>query len=578
MKRKWISIITVILIIASALSGCSAQKKEAAQNIQAGIANETQENAPAASANTTTAASASTIEVDKEFTARDLEVGYEESSAVLIVLNGTSISVKGDGAAVTDQKVTIQKEGSYVIEGTLEDGQIIVDAGDTDKVQLILNGTSVHNSSNAPIYIKNADKVFITLQEGTDNLLTDGAEYIQSDDNNVDAVIYSKADLTLNGSGSLTITGNYKHGIVSKDDLVFTGGIYDITAAKDAINGKDCVKIKDGSFTLNASSGNGIQSKNSDDATKGYVYICGGTVNVASSQEGIEGTVIIIEDGTIEINAGDDGLNAASGSTDTAGAENTASSWEALKGKPSASEGTSTLPAESGENAAVTAQLPKDSAMPSGEVPEDGDTSRGPGGADRGKPTSSDQMPFGQGQAPSGDTRPGGFGGGENPFETDANCYISISGGTIIINAEGDGIDSNGNLSISGGTIYVDGPTQSMNGSLDYSGNGDISGGILIAVGSSGMAQGFGETSTQYSLLYNLSAVNTNKDQITLNDASGKEIISYTPKKSYQSVLISSPDMAQGETYTLTCGTQTAEITLSSVFTTNGQRMGPGVK
>ena len=271
MKRKWISIITVILIIVSALSGCSAQKKEAAQNIQAGTANETQENAPAASANTTIAASASTIEVDKEFTARDLEVGYEESSAVLIVLNGTSISVKGDGAAVTDQKVTIQKEGSYVIEGTLEDGQIIVDAGDTDKVQLILNGASVHNSSNAPIYIKNADKVFITLQEGMDNLLTDGAEYIQSDDNNVDAVIYSKADLTLNGSGSLTITGNYKHGIVSKDDLVFTGGIYDITAAKDAINGKDCVKIKDGSFTLNASSVNGIQSKISDVTTKVYV-------------------------------------------------------------------------------------------------------------------------------------------------------------------------------------------------------------------------------------------------------------------------------------------------------------------
>ncbi len=600
MKHKIISIISGILIIALILTGCSSMNQNTQQNTQTGG---TQDQKGTTEAPVTAADSVSAVEVNKEFTARDLEVGYEESSAAQIELNGSSITVTGTGASVKDQTVTISRDGSYVITGSLDNGQIIVDAGDLDKIQLILNGAAIHSASSAPIYIKNADKVFITLQDGTDNSLSDGTEYVQADDNNVDGVIFSKADLTLNGSGSLTIKANYKQGIVSKDDLVFTGGSYDITAVKDAINGKDCIKIKDGSFTLSADTGNGLQSKNSDDPTRGYVYICGGTIDIIKSQEGIEGTVIIIEDGAIVINAADDGLNAASASADTTEGDtatslsadtrenlpaNTAgstsdkvsgsSSGDLLENLPRTNSGnTSDSTLENPpENMPGTppdgAKIPWNGAMPSGEAPApaEGDMSQWPSGMGQGGDSASSDW------TPPENIGRGEF-GGENPFEADSNCYISISGGTLTINAEGDGIDSNGNLYISGGTIYVNGPTQNMNGSLDYGGAGEITGGTLIAVGSAGMVQGFAETSAQCSLLYNLSSANAANTQITLMDSSGKNILRFIPEKQYQSVVLSSPEMVQGETYTLTCGTQTAEITLSSIATSNGQGMGWGM-
>lgn len=434
----------------------------------------------------------SQIEIDKEFTASDLDVGYEESTAVKVTLNGDSAEISGNGAKAEGNVVTISDEGTYVLSGALTDGQIIVDAEDTDKVQLVLNGVTLSASDSAPIYIKNADKVFITLEEGSENTLTDGAEYVQTDDNEVDAVIFSKADLTINGSGILNITGSYKHGIVSKDDLVITGGTFNITAVKDALNGKDCVKIKEGIFNLTVTDGNGIQSKNGDDATKGYVYICGGEINVLNGQEGIEGTALVIDGGTIDITVQDDGLNAAS--------------------------------ASSSEETEET----------------------------------------------------GGFGGGGSEMANDTNCYIAINGGTLRIDADGDGIDSNGSVYVTGGTTYVSGPADNGNAGLDYNGSAQITGGIFVVTGSSGMAQGFSDSSTQYSLLYNLDSAVSAGTETTLTDAEGNVIISVTPKKQYQSVLISSPELQKDAAYTLTSGDQTADITLSGVVTSNGQQSGFG--
>jgi hypothetical protein len=521
--------------------GCTSVNEVA----QTGVSTEENQIVQEDSTGTTSTATkvSSEVVVDTEFTARDLEVGYEETTATKIILNGDSIAVSGEGATSAGNILTISKEGSFVVEGILKDGQIIIDADDNDKIQLVLNGASITCLSNAPIYIKNADKVFLTLAEATENNLIDGTEYIQSDENEADGVIYSKSDLTLNGSGTLTISGNYKHGIVSKDELVITGGTYDINAVKDAINGKDCVKIMDGELTLNAATGNGLQSKNSDDTTKGYVYISGGTIDIVSSVEGIEGTAIVIEDGIININSSDDGFNAASPSTE-------------------ATTDTTMVPTtvkDPSTDSTTTAQEPvgrKPGAAPNGDVPN-GQTT--------------------DGEFPSGgmDGR-GDFGGGENPFDIDENCYISILGGTITINAQGDGIDSNGSLYVSGGTSYVDGPTENMNASIDYVGTGEITGGIIIATGSAGMAQGFGETSTQCSMLYNLaSSVNSNT-AVTLTNAAGKEVISYVPSKQYHSVVISSPELIQGETYILTCGEQITEITLSSITTSGGQGVSMG--
>ena len=482
--KKLKKLIPIILIVVMLFSGCSSAASST------GTAEEA--SAVPAVALSAVVSSTSAIVVDSEFTTKDLTVDYDDSTATHVTLNGTSIQVTGDGAAASDGTLTISAAGTYVVTGELSDGQIIVDVGDEDKVRIILNGVTINCSHSAPIYVKNADKVFITLNENTENTLTDGSEYVQTDDNTVDGVIFSKADLTINGEGNLNITANYKHAIVSKNDLVITGGTYNITAVSDGLSGKDCVKIKDGSFNITTSDGQGITSKNDEDTTKGYAYIAGGTITINDCYEGIEGTAIVVEGGTIDITAQDDGFNSASAST-----------------------------TESSTGDAM-----------------------GPGGGAMGN---------------------------------DENCYLSIAGGTITVNAQGDGLDSNGNVYISGGTVTVCGPTNGGNGAMDYNGIADVSGGTVVIVGSTGMAQGFSDTSTQYSLLYNLTSVCAAGTEVTLTDADGNEIVSYTPDKEYQSVVISTSDLEEGATYTLTCGDQTADIQLTSVVTSNGSTgMGMG--
>lgn len=486
MKRKYKKLVITIVIATMIITGCTTSTSTTATTTST------------TSSTGTVVADSSGIAVDKEFSANDLEVGYEDSTATHIVLSSSSIKVTGSGAKAEDSVLTISEEGTYVMTGTLKNGQIVVDAKDTAKIRIVLNGVDITCSDNAAIYVKSADKVWLTLADKTENSLTDGSTYKQSDDNTVDGVIFSMSDLTLNGTGALTVTGNYNHGIVSKDDLIITGGIYNISAIKDGLNGKDCVKIKEGTFNISVTDGNGIQSKNGDETTKGYVYICGGDINITQCMEGIEGTAIIIEDGKIAIVAKDDGFNAASGKTST-----------------------------------TTDTTASDSS----------------------------------------------FGGGKDngAMQNDTNCYISISGGTINVNASGDGIDSNGSLFISGGTIYVSGPTDNGNGGLDYNGTAEVTGGTIVVAGSSGMAQGFGDTSTQYSLLYNLTEVCEAGVELQLTDSNGTVIASFTPDKQYQSVVVSTPNLTNG-IYTLTCGSQTNEVTLSSVVTSVGEQatMGGG--
>ncbi|VUZ22807.1 Uncharacterised protein [Acetobacterium wieringae] len=475
--------IPFLLVIMVFLGGCSSNSQTTTAESTAEAVTETTAVLSAVVSPT------STVVVDPEFTDRDLETSYDDATAVQVTLDGSTIQVTGDGATASNGVLTITKEGTYVVTGNLSDGQIVVAAADTDKIQIVLNGATINCADNAPIYVKSANKVFITLAANTVNTLTDGSAYAQTDDNTVDGVIFSKADLTLNGEGTLNITANYKDAIVSKDDLVITGGTYTISAAKNGLSAKDAVKIKDGTITITAPNGKAITSQNDEDATKGYVYIAGGTINITNSNEGIEGTAIVVEGGTIDLISKDDGFNAAS-----------------------------------------------------------------PGAAE---------------------TESGGRGAG---MEADSNAYLSIAGGTIFVNASGDGLDSNGNVYISGGTVEVSGPTNNGNGALDYNGTADVSGGTVVIAGSTGMAQSFSETSTQASLLYNLTSSCAAGTEIKLTDASGKTVVSYTPDKTYQSVVISTPDLAQGSTYTLICGSQTVEIPLTGMVTSNGQTGmgGPG--
>ena len=267
---------------------------------------------------------------DDAFSERDLSGAYDDE-VFSITLTGSGAQTDSGGVTVSGSTVTVTAEGTYVITGTLNDGTIVVDATKDDKVQLVLSGVSVRSSDYAAIYVKQADKVFVTLADGTENTLSNGGTYVQRDENEVDAVIFSKDDITFNGTGSLVITASSGSGIVGKDEVTITAGTYQITAAKNAIRAKDSLAVAGGSFTLYASA-DGLHAENGDDDTLGSVYIAGGSFVIQArddaihantilqidggsftltAAEGLEATYVLINGGTLQISASDDGINAA---------------------------------------------------------------------------------------------------------------------------------------------------------------------------------------------------------------------------------------------------------------------------
>lgn len=353
---KLYGIIGAVVIMAMSVTACSTVKNSG-----------TEISAAQTSAGLADGATVNGIySYDDMFTERDLDVGYDESSAVKINLadDSTTVTVGDDteadaskadetkaddsktdetkdGGAETDETkadesetdgtkadesvtnetetassgvsisgniITITKEGTYVLSGALSEGQIVVDA-DSAKVQLVLDNADITCASSAAIYVKNADKTFITLAEGSENILMNTAEYEAIDDNNIDAVIFSKDDLTLNGKGTLTINSEYGHGIVSKDDLKLVGGTCNITAKNHALSGKDSVRIAAGTYNL-TSGKDGIHSENADDDEKGFVYIASGDFTIESTGDGIDASYVVqIDDGDFDITAGDGAKN-----------------------------------------------------------------------------------------------------------------------------------------------------------------------------------------------------------------------------------------------------------------------------
>lgn len=499
--------------------------------------------------------------VDINFTDRDKSSEYDESSAVKITLNGSSAVVSGSGVNISGSTVTITSAGTYIISGSLSDGQIVIAASDSDKVQLVLNNAEINCNTSAAVYVKSADKVFVTLPAGTTNSLGGGTEYVQTDDNTVDGVIFSKSDLTLNGTGTLKIDADYRHGIVTKDTLCITGGTYVIDAVKTCLAGKDGIKILDGSFTLTAGS-KGLNSGNDDDAKAGSIYIAGGTFTIKSEDDSIHADgSCIIAGGTYTIAAGDDGIHANYDTVITDGSITITDSYEGIEGRRiTVSGGTINLTASDDGINAATGGSSDEQRMPGGQKGEFGGFGR-----QKGADVQSQEM-----QMPQDGQQPQEMQAPASRSASDDDVYVKITGGTITVNAGGDGIDSNGNLYITGGTVYVAGPTSNGDGALDYEEEASITGGTLIAAGSSGMAQGMGSNSTQCSMLVNLSETIAAGSVISLKDSSGNVLISWTSPKQFSSVVISTAELAQGSTYTLVTGDTQTEVTLSSVATTSG--------
>lgn len=452
------------------------------------------------------------------FSDRDLSGEYDAAACERITLSDAGCTTDSKKVTIDGSVITITGEGDYLLEGVLSDGRIVVDVDKNEKVQLVLNGVALTSKTSAAIYVKKADKVFITLADGTKNTLANGGTFEAVDDNNIDAVIFSKDDLTLNGTGELSVNAPAGHGIVSKNDLVVTNGTYEITASSHGMTGKDSVAVADGNFYITAGKA-AVKSVNDDDLTQGNVSITGGAFTLSAGSdgitalnelnisggrividalnEGLEARVLNLSGGELEITAQDDGLNATDKRTD--------------------------IDTDTGTEAETAA-----------------------------------------------DIRRGGKG------KSHSEASIKISGGVIRIDAEGDGVDSNGSFYMSGGELYVAGPSSGGDSALDYDIEASISGGIVVAADQSGMAQNFGEASTQGAILVNTSAQNAAGSDIVLLDSEGKELLAWTMQKSYNSVVISTPEIQAGSSYTVKTGDLSTEVTMEGLIYGEGGGFGGG--
>lgn len=548
------------------------------------------------SGDTENAAAASGTNSSEMFTDRDFEIGYDESESVAILLKGDAVSCDSDAVQVSGSTVTITDEGTYVLSGALDDGMVIVDAESTDKLHLVLDGADIHSETSAAIYVRQADKVFLTLAADSGSTLSNGGQFTDIDDNHIDAVIFSKDDLTLNGNGSLTIESPAGHGVVSKDDLVFTSGTYDIAASSHGLSGKDSVRIAAGSFTI-VSGKDGIHAENADDSELGFLYIAGGEFEITAEGDGMSaGSYAQVENGEFSIQAGGGsaavsttqssdwgGFFRQEGAADASEADTASTKGVKASGDLALNGGNFTIDAAddalhsnasltiSGGSYAITtgddgmhadAQL----AITDGEIniTKSYEGIEGLSIAISGGNIALVASDDGLNAAGGNDQSDFGGPRQNDGFSSGSDCDISISGGVLQIDASGDGIDSNGSLTVSGGETYVSGPTNGGNGALDYASDAVITGGIFIAAGSSQMARNFGSASTQGAMMVSVGSQQAGST-VELTDSTGQPLLSWTAEKAFESVVISCPEIVQGAAYTLTVGDFATQISMDSL-------------
>lgn len=472
--------------------------------------------------------------------------------------------------------VEITNAGVYRITGEIADGNITIN---TDgNIKLEFSNVKIANSHGPAVFVANAKNVVLAAAEHTTNYFSDGTSYTGYETDEV-GTIFSHDDLMLEGPGAFVITSNNEDAIVSKDDLVFNGGVYQITSADDGIRGKDSVVIQSGDFTIK-SGGDGIKSTNTTEAERGFVYvmdgnfeivaeldgiqaenalkISGGDFNIKTgSAKGMKGTNVLIEAGTFtfdcsddalhsngdlkiisgkfRITTGDDGIHADDDLVIDGGEINITRSYEGIEGQ--------TVTINDGDIDIIASD----------------DGINAAGGSDA-----------------SSMNRPGA-----NKFSADSDAIITLRGGKIKIQSSGDSIDSNGSIYIEGGEVTIIGPTNGADNALDHDGELVITGGTILASEVTGMmAGGISSSSTNYSVIINFKTAYNAGTKVALEDASGNVLFDFSPATTFNSITFSSPELVSGQTYTVKVdGATYQSFTLSSTITTVGLSsgmMGPG--
>lgn len=598
MKRKILALSMTMALSMTAVFGCSSDSENtkettaAAEDGQESAVENTDEAAESMSA----AAETVQEEYDEEDYTRILVSGnggsadegvtmMESTSENTIYLEEDSVKASVSGVETDGTTVTITAPGTYIVTGTLSDGQIIVDCAEKGTIEIVLNNVDISNSTNSPVYIKDGKKVLLVLAENSTNKFSDADEYTYADAENEEpsACIFSKEDLVISGGGSLIVEGNFNNGIASKDTLKITGGNITVSAANNGIKGKDCLMIAGGTFDISAE-GDGLKSDNTGDAGLGYITISGGTFTIQSKGDGIQAeTVLNISGGTFTITAGD-GAGAIKTSesmgtgwdfdysASSAETEETAS-VKGIKAGTAMNLSGGTFEVDSEDDAfhsngtfcltggALTIASGDDGIHADGaltvtdgtihitqcyegvESPElvfDGGTV---------SITASDDGV----NAAGGETASSSLGQPGGMMSSSSGTLV-INGGYIYIDADGDGLDSNGDLTVNGGTVIVEGPEDNGNSAVDYDGSLVINGGYLLASGSAGMVEGVSSTSTQNSATVYLGSSLSAGTVFALKDSEGNLVMAFETSKASACFIFSSPELAEGGTYTVYAG------------------------
>lgn len=649
--KKIFGFLTAVIVTAS-LFGCAAEKP---QNIGSETSTENSADTTEATEEVTEKATEKATDAPKNtvkraynelFSDRDKSAEYGDIIAE-IKLNGKAVTIEGDGAKAENSTVTITKEGIYRLSGSLDDGQIIVDA-DKAKVQLVLDNVDITCKNSSPIYGKNSDKIFVTLAENSVNSLTDGSSYNFADEQNSepDACIFSCDSITLNGTGKLSVNANFADGIHSKDDIVITGGDITVNSTADGIKGKDYTAICGGKIDI-TSGEDGIKSTETDTAL-GFVYIEGGDILINAANDGIQAeSDAVIAGGAIDIICGGGMENAqpkqndmgfggrfggeftppegfenmtppdgfggeftppegfenmtppdgfGGGNHKSPQAEQTADSTATETSDTTTSDSTkgikggNSVEINGGE---ITVNSADDAIHSNKDIIINGGKSVFSAGGDgihadsriditSGTVTITDSYEGIEGavinisggetavtssddgfNATDGQTQQGGMGAYSNGVE------LNISGGLVYVDSQGDGLDSNGNMTIDSGTVLVNGPTNSGNGAIDSNGEILVNGGILVAAGSSGMAESPSEKSAQYCVSAGIGSTQTAGTLVVLIGENG-DILSFAPTKTFDHIVISTPEIQKGMTYILEIGGSSAAENVYGLYEKGG--------
>lgn len=504
------------------------------------------------------------------------DLAWDTSSEVAITLDGDSASASGGGVSIDGSTVTITSAGAYRISGELADGQLVVDTSDTGLVHLILDGVDITSSTTAAIAVMSAEEAVVVLADGTQNALTDAAEYVYPDasTDEPNAALFSDVDLTITGEGALTVTGNANDGIASKDGLVVTAGSITIDAIDDGLRGKHYLVVTGGVLDITAG-GDALKSDEDSDATEGYIWIGGGELTVDAGGDGIAAvtdavitagtidiaagggasatlpedlsakgvkaaTCVVIEGGSLAVDAADDAVHSDTAVSIAGGELTLASGDDAVHadGTLDVSGGTLTVTSsvEGLEAAVIT--------ISDGELDI----------------TSSDDAINASDGSGSADAMGPGVG------TSCELCSVTISGGVTVLTADGDGLDSNGSMSITGGAVVVHGPTNDGNGAIDVDGEFTVDGGVLLAVGSSGMAYGPDEASAQGWMFATLSSPVSAGQTVQIATAGGEVIASFVAERSLGNVVFSSAAIESGQSYHVLVGGSVAGAAVGGLY------------